>query len=126
MINQESPQASFPEVRLDEQRIELGVPVRPRQDGCEADDDALALRHEHVTIGGVLDRQLDRVRIREESVAIARIGERGPPLQRLQARLLCLQRRTDHNVRHPAILSPDPNRSSGAMKRAESHGIQSV
>jgi len=40
MLYQQSSDASFPEARLDEQRIELGVPVRARHDGCEADDDA--------------------------------------------------------------------------------------
>jgi hypothetical protein len=65
MVDQQSPDASFPETRLDEQRIELGVPVRLRQDGCEADDYAVSLRHQHVTIRDLLGRQLDGVRIRE-------------------------------------------------------------
>ena len=50
MFDQQSPNASFPECRLDEQPVELGIPVRPRQDCCETDDYAVALRHEHVTI----------------------------------------------------------------------------
>jgi hypothetical protein len=35
---------------------------------------------------------------------IARIGERGAPLQHLQERTLVLARGTNHNVGHPGIL----------------------
>jgi hypothetical protein len=65
VFDQQSPHTSFPEARLDEQRIELAIPVRPRQDSCEADDHTVALRHQHVTIRDLLERQRDRVRIRE-------------------------------------------------------------
>jgi hypothetical protein len=65
MFDQQSPHASLPECRLDEQRIELGIPVQPRQYRCEADDHALSLRHEHVTIRNLLNRKSDDIRIRE-------------------------------------------------------------
>ena len=65
MFDQQSAHALFPEGRLDEQRIELGIAVRSRQDRCEADDHAGALRNQDVTIRDLLDRQRDRVRVRE-------------------------------------------------------------
>ena len=71
MIDQPSSHASFPECRLYEQRIEFSVPVRPRQDGCKPDDDAIALRHEHMTVRDLLDWQGDRVRMLEQRVSIA-------------------------------------------------------
>ena len=46
MLDQQSSHASFPEARLDEQRIQLGIAVRPRQHRGEADDHAVALRDE--------------------------------------------------------------------------------
>jgi len=98
MFDEQSSHASFPEARLDEQRIELGIPVRPRQDCGETDDHAVALRQEHVAIRDLLDRQRDRVRIREQRVTIARIGERSAPLQRLEAGTFGEQCRSDHHV----------------------------
>jgi hypothetical protein len=71
MFDQQSSNAPFPKCRLDEQRIELGIAVRPSEDGCEADDHAILLRYEHVAICDLLDRECDCVRIREQRVAIA-------------------------------------------------------
>ena len=110
VFDQQSPNASFPKTRIDEQRIELGIPVRPWQDCGEADDHAVPLRHEYVAVRDLLDRQRDRVRVCEQGVAIARIGERGAPLQRLQGRTLSMARRTDHNIRHSGILPSDRRR----------------
>jgi hypothetical protein len=65
MIDQQSPYACLPEARLDEQRIELCISIRPWQDRGEADDRAVAFRHEHVAIPDLLDRQRDRIGMRE-------------------------------------------------------------
>jgi len=79
MLDQQSPDPSFPETRIDKQRIELGIPVRPRQDRGEADDHVIALGHEHVTIRNVLDRQHDQ---RDESAGdeSALCQRHAPPL----------------------------------------------
>jgi hypothetical protein len=97
-VDQQSSHAPLPETRLDKQRVELGIPVWPRQDRSEADDHRRVFCHENVTIRDLLHRDDDRVRVREKRVAIARIGERSAPLQRLQARTLGEQRRADHNI----------------------------
>ena len=47
-FDQQSPKTSFPECRLDEQRIEFGIPVRSRKDRGEADNHAIALGHKDV------------------------------------------------------------------------------
>ena len=104
MFDQQSPDAALPEARLDEQPIELGIAIRPDDDRGESDHHVVLLRDEDVAICELLARQRDRVRMREQGIAIAGVGERGAPLQRLEAGTLRLPCRTDDHLRHPAIL----------------------
>ena len=96
---------------------ELCIPVWSRQDRSETEDHAVALRYEHMAIRDLLARHRDRVRIREQGVAVARIGERGSPLQGLQARPLCLKRGPDDNVGHLAIHGPPTPRDRACTSR---------
>ncbi len=105
MVDEPSPDAVLPEVWLDEQGVQLRTAVGPRQHGGKAGHGAAVFCDEDAARLNLLDRQCDRVRIREERVAIAAVRERGAPLQRLEARTLGRCCRTDHNVAHPAILS---------------------
>ena len=67
--------AMLPEVRLDEQGVQLRTAVEARHHGGKASDDAVTFCDENAARRNLLDRQLDRVWVREERLAIAGIGE---------------------------------------------------
>jgi hypothetical protein len=104
VVDEQTSYSAFPEGRIDEERIEIGLPVVTRQDRSESDDHTVLLRYEDVTRSDLFERQGDRVRIRQQCVAIAGIRERGAPLQRFQTRTLALVRWPDDHVGHLRIL----------------------
>ena len=89
--------AMLPEVRLDEQRVQLRTTVEARHDSGKAGDDAVMFCDENAARRNLLDRQRDRVWVREERIAIPGIAERRTPLQRLERRLIVRPCRPDGN-----------------------------
>jgi hypothetical protein len=98
VFDKASSDAALPEVRLDEQGVQLGAAVRARQYSGEAGDHTLAFRDEDATVRNLLNRQRDRIGVREKRVAIAGIAERCTPLNRLERRLLVQSCRADGQV----------------------------
>jgi hypothetical protein len=94
-FDQQSPDALPPHIRFDEKAVELGAAVVARQDHGESDDRAVALGHEDMPAGDLLERQSNRVRVREQDVAIVWIGERRAPLQPFERLLFRLDRTPD-------------------------------
>jgi len=88
----------LPEVRLDEQRIQFRSTVRTRHHSGEAGDGTITLCHEDATIHDLLDRQRDRIWMRQKRITIARIAERCTALERLAHRLLVASRQPDRNI----------------------------
>jgi len=77
-----------PTVRLDKERVQLGVSVLTRKNGREAFDLAVLLSHENLPINDLLHRQDYRVRIRQQDITVHRILQRGSALKLLQKGLL--------------------------------------
>jgi len=75
VVDKSAADAALPEVRLDEQGIQLGTAVWARHYGSKAGDDAVALCDEHAALFNLLTRQGDRIRVGEKRVAVARIAE---------------------------------------------------
>jgi hypothetical protein len=75
-------------MRLDEKGVQLRTAVGARHYSGKAGDDAVAFCDEDAARPNLLDRQRDRVGVREKRVAITGIVERRTPLQRLEHRLL--------------------------------------
>jgi hypothetical protein len=69
VIDESASYAMLPEVGLNKQRIQLRTPIRPLDDSGKAHDGAVALCDEDAAVRNLLDRQLDRARVREEGVA---------------------------------------------------------
>ena len=76
VVDEQASDAVLPEVGLHKQRIEFRAPVRPRDDGGKTHDDAVALCDEDAALRKLFERHRDRLRVREERVAIAGIAER--------------------------------------------------
>jgi hypothetical protein len=74
--DEQASDAVLPEMGLHKQRVELRTAIRPLDDSGKANDGAIALCDEDAALRDLADRQRDRVRIGEESLAIARIIER--------------------------------------------------
>src|SRR4051812_40974999 len=81
VVDESPSNAVPPEVRFDEERIQLRFAVRARHDRGKAGDDAVALRDENAAVRDLFHRQGNRVWIRKERIAVARIVERRTPLQ---------------------------------------------
>jgi hypothetical protein len=81
VINELPSDALLPEVRLDKQGVQLRTTVGPQDQSGKAHNGALALCDTDTARRDLFDWQRDRVRIREEGVAIARIAERCATLQ---------------------------------------------
>ena len=80
VLDKSPSDAMLPEVRLDEERVQLRTPVEARHHGGKAGDDTITFCHEDAARRNLLNRQRNRVGIREERVAIAGIAERRTPL----------------------------------------------
>jgi hypothetical protein len=98
VIDELPSDAALPEVRFDEQRVQLRSAVGTRHYGRKSDDHAVALCGEYIALSDLLDRELNGVRVGEKRVAIPGIVERGPPLQRLEHRSLVEPCRANENV----------------------------
>ena len=75
VIDELPSDALLPEVRLDKQRVQLCTTVWSRHHSGKACNDAVAFCDEDAARRNLLDRQRDRVRVREERVAIASIAQ---------------------------------------------------
>ena len=80
VLDKSPSDAMLPQVRLDEQRVQLRTAIGARHHGGKADDDPITFCHEDAARCDLLNRHRNRVRICEERVAIARIVERRTPL----------------------------------------------
>jgi hypothetical protein len=83
-LNQAAADTAAHPIRLDEQAVELTRRPDALEQDREPDDDAIALGDADVPGLDLLDRQLDRVRMRLELLAIHRLMDRGTTLQRFQ------------------------------------------
>jgi len=75
LIDESPPDALLPEVRVDEQCIQLRGAVGTRQHRGKTREDTVAFCDEDAASRNLLDRQRDRVRVREERVAIPGIAQ---------------------------------------------------
>ena len=101
VVDESPSDATLPEMRLDKKGVQLRTAVGARHYSRKAGDDAVAFCDEDAARRNLLDRQRDRVGVREKRVAITRVAERRTPLQRLEHRLLVGLCRADENdVRH--------------------------
>ena len=98
VVDESPSDAALPEVRLDEQGVQLRTAVWARHHSGKASDDAVAFCDEDAACRNLLDRQRDRVGIREKRVAIPNVAERRTPLQRLELRFLVGSCRAGENV----------------------------
>jgi len=80
VLDKSPSDALLPEVRLDEERVQLRTIVGTRHHSGKTDDDTIAFCHEDAARRDLLNRQRNRVRIRKQRVAIAGIAERRTPL----------------------------------------------
>ena len=98
VVDESPSDAMLPEVRLDEQGVQLRTAVGARHHSGKAGDDAVAFCDEDAARRNLLDRQRDRVGVCEKRVAIPGVAERRTPLQRLEHRLLIGPCRADGDV----------------------------
>ena len=82
--------AAPPEVRFDEQAVELAA-----DHGGKAGHLAIQLGHDHLTVGDLRGRQMDRVGMGFEMRAVDGVGERGAPLKLFQSMALIRLGKTD-------------------------------
>ena len=71
----------LPEIGLDEERVQFRALVFAWQHGCEAGEDAGAVGDEDVSGRDLGEWEVDRVRMRDQGVAIVRVRERRATLQ---------------------------------------------
>ena len=75
VVDQRSSDATTPDVRVNEQGIEFDISIRPGQQRSESNDLAVSFRDEDRTRSDLIYRQFDRIRVGEQGVTIAGIGE---------------------------------------------------
>jgi hypothetical protein len=75
VVDETPSDAVLPEVRLDEQGVQLGTTIGTRYHRRKAGDDSIAFCNEDPSSRNLLDRQGDRVRVRQERIAIPGIGK---------------------------------------------------
>ncbi len=88
MSDEGSADSAPPELRLDEQGVELCVAVVARQNGRESEDRSVVLGDDHLARLELLERCVDDVGMREQCLPIARIRQGRAPLQFDQSRSL--------------------------------------
>jgi hypothetical protein len=98
VVDESPSDAMLPEVGLDEQGVQLRTVVGAQYHSGKAGDDTVAFCDEDATGCNLLDRQRDRVGVREERLAIPGIAERRTPLQRLEHCLIVGPCRADGNI----------------------------
>ena len=75
VVDQRSSDATTPDVRVNEQGVQLDVSIRPGQQGSKSNDLAVSFRDEDRTRSDLIYRKFDRIRVGEQGVTIADIGE---------------------------------------------------
>jgi hypothetical protein len=70
MLDERSANALAPTLGFHEQRIQIKVAIRSRDDSREALDQASQFCDEHLAVENLLERQLDSVRVRQQSGAV--------------------------------------------------------
>jgi len=96
VLNQGSANTLAPSSWLDEQSIEFRVTVLTREDGGKSFNAASHFRDEYSAGVDLVKRQIDCVWIRQQSLTISGIVERGSPLKGFES--LLLRRNGDSNV----------------------------
>jgi len=89
--------AGFPDVRFDEQAVELRVAVVALNHDGKPDDATIKFSDANRPGGDVLNRQLDGIRIGQQGLPVSRIAKRGAALQFDQIRPLVLGRPANGN-----------------------------
>jgi hypothetical protein len=75
VVDERSSDATTPDVRVNEQGVQLDISVWPGQQGSETNDLAVSFRDEDRTCGDLIYRQFDRIGVGEQGFTIAGIGE---------------------------------------------------
>ena len=86
LLDQRAADAVPPVRRLDEQAVELRVAIVTTQHDREAEQLTDALRDDGATVGDLLERQLDRIGMGEQRLAILFPNQGSAPLQLFETR----------------------------------------
>jgi len=65
VVNQRSSDATTPDVRINEQGVQLDVSIRPGHQRSEPNDRSVSLRDEDCTCSDLIYGQFDRIRVSE-------------------------------------------------------------
>ena len=87
MLDQGSANALAPCVRLDKKRVQFRVSIRSRKDRSKAHDSSIRLGDEYASGLYLIERQFDRVGIRQQRFPVSGVVERSAPLQRFERAL---------------------------------------
>src|SRR5207302_1585559 len=85
---------------IDEQSVQLGVAVRPPQQGSKSKDGAVSLGHEYRPGGNLIERQLDGFRVGQQGFAVTGVSQGRAKLQSFKLLLLRDKRKTDPRAAH--------------------------
>jgi hypothetical protein len=105
--------AAAPQSRLDEQSVKLAICAVDRQRGRKSGRPGRKLCDADLAPAELFDRNVDRVRIGQQRVAIIRPNERGAPLQFDQSQPFAHKRKPNCEL-HAACL----NKVGSALSRA--------
>ena len=118
VLEEQTSDAASANLRLDEQTIELGLPIGTGLDGGESNKCAVQLREEYAAPGKLLSRHFNRAGVGEECVSISRVGERCAELQGFNLRLLRRHSRANQDSFHNLKCTFKPTRSNASAKVA--------
>ncbi len=88
VVDQQPTKTVTPGIRLNEERIELDIAIVAWQDRREALNGTREFRHKDPACRQLLERKLDRVRMRENRLPVAGIVQGGTSLKLLEQPLL--------------------------------------
>ena len=100
MLDQGPANTLAPRGRLDEERIQFRISILSRKDGSKACDGSICLGDEYSSGLNLLERQLDRIGIRQQRFSISGVVERSAPLKRFKCALLRSGGRSNVNMMH--------------------------
>ena len=116
----EGPAKSLtPRVRLDEQGIQIRVPILTVEYCRETLDRASRFENKDKAGVDLLDGEIDCIGVRQQRLAVAGVTERCPPLQCLERTSFRRESRTDQNVIVHAV-------PQGGVRSSVSHRPQRV
>jgi len=106
VLDQQPSEAAPLHLRLDEQAIEIDLSVEPRFDCCESRDYSAGFDDEHIAGLYLFERYLDDLRMREDRLAVARIGQSRAALKFFEAALLGHLCPADQYIAHGWKIAP--------------------